>query len=323
MDKLSPELQEDFKRPFQKGDMKHPLQEESSFAVLFPHYREKYLTENWSKIEEKLDSYGIKCYMDSKDGVLSVTTTDKTWDPVSIILARDFIRLLARSVPVEQAFRVFEDGIESMISVIGRDIRNQDRFIKRRQRLVGPNGSTLKALELLTNCYILVQGHTVAAIGPPEGLSKVQEVANDCMHNIHPVYHIKRLMVIRQLKRRPELANEDWDQYLPKFKKVSQKKNKSTKKDDQEMPKKEKKSKKERGGLPDFPKDTELDRQIETGEYFLKKRGNDRKKYLKDKKKRQGAVETTSEPQTANEETSEKKTASQLADEIVAKQQTK
>lgn len=142
---------------------------ESSFATLFPRYREKYVEEFWPLIKKSLEKEGIKAELDLVKGAINVSTTKKTYDPFIIIKARDMIKLIARSVPYEQAVRVLEDEVSCDVIKIGRLAKNKSGFVKRRQRLIGTSGTTLKALELLTNCYILVQGTTVSAIGPHKG----------------------------------------------------------------------------------------------------------------------------------------------------------
>ncbi len=120
--------------PFTKEDMKHPMLEESSFCVLFPQYREKYIKEIWPFIKKALKEFGVKCELNLIEGSMTVKTTKETWDPYIILKARDLIKLISRSVPYQQALKVLQDGVDSDVIKIRGFVRNKERFIKRRQR---------------------------------------------------------------------------------------------------------------------------------------------------------------------------------------------
>jgi hypothetical protein len=67
---------------------------------------------------------------------------EQTFDPAAILNARDLIKLLARSVPAPQAIKILEDGMACDIIKIRNLVRNKERFVKRRQRILGQNGTS-------------------------------------------------------------------------------------------------------------------------------------------------------------------------------------
>ncbi|XP_051974092.1 KRR1 small subunit processome component homolog [Xyrauchen texanus] len=261
---------DDWKEPaFTRADNPKGLLEESSFATLFPKYREAYLKECWPLVQKALGDIFVNATLDLIEGSMTVNTTKKTFDPYAILRARDLIKLLARSVPFEQAVRILEDDVACDIIKIGTLVRNRERFVKRRQRLIGPKGSTLKALELLTNCYVMVQGNTVSAVGPFGGLKEVRKVVLETMKNIHPIYNIKTLMIKRELANDPELRTQNWERFLPNFRHKSLSKRKQPKK---------KKVKKEYTPFPPPQPESKIDKELATGEFFLRESEKRRKK---------------------------------------------
>ncbi|KAF7023196.1 hypothetical protein CFC21_035765 [Triticum aestivum] len=232
------------------------LLEVSSFSTLFPQYREKYLQETWPIVKGALKEFGVSCELNLVEGSMTVSTTRKTRDPYIILKARDLIKLLSRSVPAPQAIKVLNDEMNCDIVKIGSIIRNKERFVKRRERLLGPNLSTLK-------------GNTVAAMGSFKGLKQVRKIVEDCIKNIkHPVYHIKELLIKRELAKNPALATESWDRFLPNFKKKNVKQKKPNTKE-----------KKQYTPFPPPQQPSKIDLELESGEYFMSDKKKSAKKW--------------------------------------------
>ncbi|KAK8118919.1 eukaryotic type KH-domain (KH-domain type I) [Apiospora kogelbergensis] len=227
--------------------------EESNFSVLFPKYREAYLRESWPMITRALEKRGIACELNLVDGSMKVATTRKTYDPAAILSARDLIRLLARSVPAPKAIEILNDGVACDIIKIRNLVRSKEKFAKRRQRILGPNGQTLKALELLTQTYIL---------GPYKGLKEIRRIVEDTMNNVHPIYAIKTLMVKQELMKDPELAKESWDRFLPNYKARSLSQRRTPYKVND-------KTKKNYTPFPPAQEQSKVDKQLEAGEYHI------------------------------------------------------
>ncbi|GAA5983142.1 hypothetical protein JCM11641_004926 [Rhodosporidiobolus odoratus] len=310
---------EAFEETKEDGKKWEPFLEESSFSTLFPKYREVYLREIWGHVCTALEKHGISATLNLVEGSMTVKTTRKTYDPYVILKARDLIKLLARSVPFPQAIKILDDGIDADIIKIGNIIRNNDRFVKRRQRLLGPGGSTLKAVELLTQCYVLVQGNTVAAMGGHKGLKEVRKIVIDCMKNVHPIYHVKELMIKRELAKDPKLAEENWERFLPSFRKRRDKKKKTTGEgaaaasgandipvngqpstssavvEGQPPAKKVKKEKKPYTPFPPAQMPSKIDLQLESGEYFLKPREKQQREEAKRQAKQLAATNARQE----------------------------
>lgn len=138
-----------------------------------------------------------------------------------------------------------------------------------------------------------MQGATVSAIGPYKGLQAARQIVEDTMKNVHPIYNIKALMIKKELMKDPNLKNEDWSRFLPKFESKNVNKKKS---------KKVKKPKKEYTPFPPPMPESKIDKQLASGEYFKmqKERKKDQKleklvKNEQNKKKREEHFEPPKE----------------------------
>jgi ribosomal RNA assembly protein len=134
----------------------------------------------------------------------------------------------------------------------------------------------------------------------------VRKIVEDCMKNYHPIYHIKTLMIRRELEKDPALKSENWERFLPQFKKTAAKKKKGDRETAdkiktaaadgglsaalEEGGKKQKKEKKVYTPFPPAALPRKVDEQLESGEFFLSQAEKDARKQAMRTKKQKDTV---------------------------------
>lgn len=213
---------------FDEKDFKHQFVEVSTFQVYFPKYREKYIEQVSKYIIKALDNKKISCTIDLSERSIEISTNKKTRDPFIFIKACEFVRLVAKNVEVEISMKVLEDEYSGEIIDIRKLVKSEKVFTKRRDRLIGKNSMVLKALKMISKCYIIITGKNIGVVGSYDGLSIVKQIVIDCMsNNKHPIYEIKKLIVKNKLEEDKEMENEDWQRHIPDYKKKNTKKKKN------------------------------------------------------------------------------------------------
>eukprot|EP00026_Physarum_polycephalum_P011995 Phypoly_transcript_12250.p1 GENE.Phypoly_transcript_12250~~Phypoly_transcript_12250.p1 ORF type:complete len:381 (-),score=95.24 Phypoly_transcript_12250:11-1024(-) len=253
--------------------MKTSLLAESSFAIMFPKTLKQQISDMWPQVVARLEPLGINATLDANSFRMEVTTTARTWDPYAILKARELVRLVARGMGVASAAKVLEDGFDCDIINIGDFTKKVSSFNKRRQRLMGPNGATQKAIELLTGCDIFMLGNTVSVVGPYRGLGKVRKIVEETMGNkMHPVYNIKELMAKRELAKDPSMEHENWARHVPTYAKVKRPKLEKREGEEPQEQQRKKNPKKKKGPynpFPNPPTPRKIDLEMESGAYLL------------------------------------------------------
>jgi ribosomal RNA assembly protein len=147
-------------------------------------------------IEDKLL---VELQIDSKEGGVTITLTEKATDPSLLFKAKDVVTALGRGFSPEHAFRLIRDE-EAILDVI--DLRTafgrSETDIKRvKGRIIGMNGKTRKIIEELTDANVAVYGHTVSIIGTIEqadaAREAIQMLVRGSMHaTVYRFLHRKR-----------------------------------------------------------------------------------------------------------------------------------
>ena len=151
------------------------------------------------------EAAGVRLFIDSETGDVSVQWSAEKNDPVKMMKMPDVIRAIGRGMPPKKAIPLIEDDEIFMEIIDLRDwVGKRGNQLRRlRSRLIGRNGRIRGVIEEHTGCELTIYGHTATLIGQQIGMadarSAIEMILNGSEHST----------VIRTLERRRKRRREE------------------------------------------------------------------------------------------------------------------
>jgi ribosomal RNA assembly protein len=105
------------------------------------------------------------------EGVVTISGSQESEDPVLLWKARDVIRAMARGFSPKNAFTLLDEDTRLIIISLRELVGTSPRQLKRVSgRIIGENGRTRRVIEHTTETKVSVYGRTISIIGVDPGI---------------------------------------------------------------------------------------------------------------------------------------------------------
>jgi ribosomal RNA assembly protein len=109
------------------------------------------------------------------EGIVTMSSTGESEDPVLAWKARDIVRAIARGFSPRNAFILIDEDTMLIVISLRDAVGSSPNQIKRvAGRIIGENGRTRRVIEQITGTRVAVYGRTVSLIGQNPGLDNAR-----------------------------------------------------------------------------------------------------------------------------------------------------
>ena len=126
---------------------------------------------------------GAKLLIDSPTGEVEIDPAGCT-DPLLGLRVRDCVKAMARGITPEEALPLLTDNelYFELLDIRDYSGKSKKRLHHLRGRLIGTRGKTRRLIQEQSGAFVVIHGHTVGLLGPPEALDTAR-IATDMILN--------------------------------------------------------------------------------------------------------------------------------------------